>query len=144
MRTRPVRRLAAALLNLLFLLAWGEPALLPPCPTHDGFTAVTSHADQHGPAHSAAAHRGHHGASATSDAMAATVPHADHGDGPTHACRCIGQCCPTAAVVAPTAQAVRWQVVVRRLVEPAADAPTTPAAAAPRLLPFANGPPRTA
>ena len=141
MRTRPVRRLAAALLNLLFLLAWGEPAMLPPCPTHDGFPAATSQAAQHGASHSAVmAHGGHQ----ANHAIAATVPGSEHGDQASHGCRCIGQCCPTVVVAAPTTQAVRWQVVIRRLVEPAPDEPTTPTAAAPRLLPFANGPPRTA
>jgi hypothetical protein len=141
MRPRPVRRLAAALLNLLFLLAWGVPAMLPPCPTHDGFPAATSLAPHHGATHSAAVT---HGGDQADHGMAAMVAGSEHGDHASHACRCIGQCCPTATVATPTAQAVRWQVVIRRLVEPAADEPTIPTAAAPRLLPFANGPPRTA
>jgi hypothetical protein len=138
MRHPSLRRLAAALLNLLFLLAWGEPVTLHPCPMHDAaaFAGVTGAMSAAGSA--MAAHPGHQAAM-----PAAKHPgHAEH-EG-SHPCSCLGSCAVSVGVAAPTAQAVRWQVVVRRRVpqiEPAADAPL---AAAPRLLPFANGPPRTA
>jgi len=142
MRSRPVRRLAAALVNLLFLLAWGEPVAA--CPAHDGLV-VQAIAAQHAAAAAAATGGMQHDATAMG-AMAAhpaSGEHAGH-DGAGHTCRCMGQCSLSAGVVAPTAQAIRWQVVVRRLVEPAHAEPAAPSAAAPRLLPFANGPPRTA
>jgi hypothetical protein len=124
MRHRPVRRLAAALLNLLFLLAWGEPAALRPCPMHDG--VATPAAAMH--------------------AMA--MPHGNAGHGhesrASHVCSCLGQCCAAVGVLAPMAPVVRWQPVVRRRAEPVGAEVDTPPAAAPRLLPFANGPPRTA
>src|ERR1044071_9953496 len=41
-RNRPIRRWAAALLNLLFLIAWGEPVSLHPCPTHDGVAVAAA------------------------------------------------------------------------------------------------------
>jgi hypothetical protein len=141
MTRRPVRRLAAALVNLLFLLAWGEPAMLPPCPAHDG-TAFAAYAAQTGAAQSTAAHGGH-GAHGMTDVALASHG-SDHGSQDAHACRCLGQCCAAVAVTVPVAQAIRWQVVVRRLVEPPAAEPTAPAARTVRLLPFANGPPRTA
>lgn len=134
MRTHPLRRLAAALLNLFFLLAWGEPAALHPCPMHDGVTVVAA-AGAHGTAT----------AGASTPSMAAHASHempADGGAG--HACNCLGQCSVAAGVIAPTAQAIRWQVVVHRRVPPEYDAPAAPRAAADRLLPFANGPPRAA
>jgi hypothetical protein len=133
MRHPSLRRLAAALLNLLFLLAWGEPVTLHPCPTHDGVTVSAPTAGS-----AMAAHHGHQAV------MPAAEPqgHAEH-EG-SHVCSCLGSCAVSAAVAAPTAQAVRWQAVVRRRVAPIEPAADAPLAAAPRLLPFANGPPRTA
>jgi hypothetical protein len=135
MRNHPARRLAAALLNLFFLLAWGEPVTLRPCPAHDGVVVASAMAGA-AMSHHAMAH----------DASSATpAEHEHHGTpGGGHVCHCLGQCCAAMGVVAPTAQAIRWQVVVHRLAAPAYDEPATPAAASPRLLPFANGPPRTA
>ena len=134
MRTRPVRRLAAALLNLLFLLAWGEPAALRPCPAHDGIVWT-------GTVHTGAAHTG----AAHADAAAVVRTHHEHaahlGD---HACSCLGQCCAAMGVAVPTAQAVRWQVAVRRRAAPIVAERSRVAATAARLLPFANGPPRAA
>lgn len=141
MRTRSLRRLAAAVLNLLFLLAWEVPAMLPPCPTHDGISAV-SH-DAHADMATMSGHSAHASSPAAAHAMPALAQH-DGAPAAEHSCRCIGQCCTTAIVVAPTAQAIRWQIVVRRLVEPPAAEPTLPTAATPRLLPFSNGPPITA
>ena len=132
MRHRSSRRLAAALLNLLFLLAWGEPVTLHPCPAHDApaFAGMTGS--------TAAAHVGH-------QAMAPTAgqeQHAEH-DG-SHLCSCLGSCAVGVGVAAPTAQAVRRQVVVRRRAAPNEPEAAAPLAAAPRLLPFANGPPGAA
>ena len=61
-----------------------------------------------------------------------------------HLCSCLGNCAVSLGVAAPTAQAVRWQIVVRRRVAPIEPAADAPLAAAPRLLPFANGPPGAA
>ena len=132
MRHRSFRRLAAALVNLLFLLAWGEPVTSRPCPTHDApaVAGMTSHhaaASAHGAAHQDAS--SHH-------------DHAQH-EG-AHLCRCLGQCCAAVGATAPAAQALRWQVVVRRLAAASFDEPDAPRVATVRLLPFANGPPRTA
>jgi hypothetical protein len=135
MRHRSPRRLAAAILNLLFLLAWGEPVTLHPCPTHD---AVSGMAVSGAAGSGMAAHHGH-------QAMAPAAgqeQHAEHHG--SHVCSCLGNCAVSPGVAAPTAQAVRWQVVVRRRVAPIEPAADAPLAAAPRLLPFANGPPRTA
>ena len=140
MRHPSLRRLAAALLNLLFLLAWGEPVTLHPCPTHDAVSGMASSATAGAgaAASSAAAHHGH-------QAMAPAVGHERHAEHEgSHLCNCLGSCAVSVAVAAPTAQAVRWQVVVRRRVAPIEPAADALLAAAPRLLPFANGPPRTA
>jgi hypothetical protein len=145
MRNRPVRRWAAALLNLLFLLAWGEPASAHPCPMHDG-AALMAATGPGTPAPVAAAHaaahaagHGHHDAAA---ALPATAP--AHGGDASHACQCLGDCSAASAAALPGAVAVRWQGIVRHAAEPPAAQPGTPRAASPRLLPFANGPPRSA
>jgi hypothetical protein len=136
MRHRSLRRFGAALLNLLFLLAWGEPVTLHPCPTHDAVSGMA--------VSGMAAHQAHQ-AENGHEAMAASAGHAQHAEHEGgHVCSCLGTCAVGVAVAAPTAQAVRWQVVVRRRVAPIEPAADAPLAAAPRLLPFANGPPRTA
>jgi hypothetical protein len=76
-------------------------------------------------------------------AMPSTGSHG-HQHQASHLCSCLGQCCAALGVVAPTAQTIRWQVVVRRRVAPSFDEPDAPQAVAPRLLPFANGPPSSA
>jgi hypothetical protein len=137
-RRGPLARWSSALVAVLYLLAWGEPLSLHACPKHDGpavaaLAAGTTFAGERG---------GHadHGAHAAT----ATPPGAPAHD-EAHVCDCLGHgCCPQ-GVVAPTAQAVRWQVLVRRQVEPPARAQAPrPWARAPRLLPFANGPPALA
>ena len=138
MRNAAVRRWGAALLNLLFLLAWGEPVSLHPCPMHDGAAVV------------AAVDGGHHAAAGAHDAHGAANAHAlpAHGapDGESggHVCQCLGECSVGAAVALPGAIAVAWQATVRHAAEPPPVAPETPRAVAPRLLPFANGPPSLA
>jgi hypothetical protein len=126
----------AALLNLLFLFAWGEPVTLHPCPAHDGIVASSP---------AAAAHHMDAASGHAAHAMAA-MPAGTHGHHPdaAHLCSCLGHCCAAVGVVAPSAQTVRWQVVVRRRVAPSFDEPDAPRGAAPRLLPFANGPPSSA
>ncbi len=140
MRAPTTTRLASLLLGLLYLLAWGEPVAWHPCPMHDGApvaAAVAGATAGHG---GHGAHAGHAGAPAAVH-EAAPAPEADHGD---HACQCLGSGCSAAGVVAPTVQAVRWRVVVARRAEPPAPAPVFAQAAAPRLLPFPNGPPALA
>lgn len=140
---RPPRtRVATVVLALLYLLAWGEPAALHPCPMHDGagVAALPAHADgaAHGAAH-AAAHGGHgHDQHA---AMAGDHAPASHGDG-EHLCQCLGSGCGAGAVAVPTArQQVRWFAVVTRRADPPAAPTALPRALAPRLLPPATGPP---
>lgn len=129
MRHRSPRRLAAAILNLLFLLAWGEPVTLHPCPAHDAVA---------GAAVAGTTHHGH-------QAMAPAAGQEQHAEQEgSHVCSCLGNCAVSLGVAAPTAQAVRWQVVVRRRVVPIEPTAEAPLAAAPRLLPFANGPPGAA
>ena len=141
MRAPPSTRLASLLLGLLYLLAWGEPVAWHPCPMHDGVrttvapsAATTVTVDAHG---------GHHGHAAAPAAVheAAPAPDGGHDD---HACQCLGSGCCAAGVVAPTVQAVRWRVLVARRADPPAPAPAFARAAAPRLLPFPNGPPALA
>jgi len=129
MRTRPLRRVAAAILNLLFLLAWGEPAALHPCPMHDGVVATTT---------AAASVTGHHHAMAPAESHEHGAPHE------AHVCSCLGHCAVSVGVAAPALQRVRWGVIVRRRAVSVEAETAAPLAAAPRLLPFANGPPRTA
>src|SRR4051812_27242834 len=102
MRNRPFRRVAAALLNLLFLLAWGEPVGLQPCPMHDGVGAASSTT---APTGTAAVGTVHHRAPM---AMAPASGH-DHGAHPQagHACSCLGNCSASVGAVAPVAQALR-------------------------------------
>ncbi|HZF67427.1 MAG TPA: hypothetical protein VEZ47_05290 [Gemmatirosa sp.] len=143
----PLARWSSALVAVLYLLAWGEPLSMHACPKHDGPAVAALGA---GPTLAGAPdarlvgnHGGHadHGA----HAAAATPAGAPGHDGDAHLCDCLGHgCCPP-GVVAPTAQAVRWHVLVRRQVEPpAAPLAPRPRAPAPRLLPFANGPPALA
>jgi hypothetical protein len=136
---RPLRRWAAALLNLLFLIAWGEPVSLHPCPMHDGVVAAAAtSAGQGGHAHQAPA--ADHGGEA--HAVPADGPSAP--EGAAHACQCLGTCSVSTAVALPGVVAVAWQATIRHAAEPPLVAPATPRAAAPRLLPFANGPPSLA
>ncbi|GLC25322.1 hypothetical protein [Roseisolibacter agri] len=140
MRPRPTTRLASLLLGLLYLLAWGEPVAWHPCPMHDGVAAAAAVAG------AKAAHGGHdahagHAAAPAAAHEAAPAPDADHGD---HACQCLGSGCSAPGIAAPTVQAVRWRVLVARRAEPPAPAPAFARAAAPRLLPFSNGPPTPA
>ena len=135
MRAPATTRLASLLLGLLYLLAWGEPVAWHPCPMHDGVPAAAT-----------AAHGGHdahagHAAATAAVHEAAPASDADHGG---HACQCLGHGCCAAGIVAPTVQAVRWRVLVARRTEPPAPAPAFARAAAPRLLPFPNGPPTPA
>jgi hypothetical protein len=124
---RPLRALIAA----LFLLVWGKSAVIVhACPVHEGRAAASAMAAEHGgDAATAGGHEsdGHGGG--------------DHG-GP---CRCVGQACPTLVAVVPPTAAVTWrEVLVDRAVEPTYAAHAAPSAPAPRLLPFANGPPSLA
>ncbi|MGZ8379166.1 MAG: hypothetical protein ACXW0Z_18230 [Gemmatirosa sp.] len=137
---RPSTRLASLLLGLLYLLAWGEPVAWHPCPMHDGITVPAASA-AHGPAASAQAAGGHaHDAAAAEHGLQAAAPAPDGGHD-DHACQCLGHGCCPGGVLVPTVQAVRWRVVIARRAEPPAPAAAITRAAAPRLLPFANGPP---
>jgi hypothetical protein len=81
-------------------------------------------------------HEGHVAPAAVQDAAPT------HGEDGGHACQCLGSGCCAAGVLAPTVQAVRWRVLVARRADPPAPAPAVLAQApAPRLLPYANGPP---
>lgn len=137
MRAPTTSRLASLLLGLLYLLAWGEPVAWHPCPMHDGVPAAAVAGASATAAGGHDAHAGHAAAPAAAH-EAAPAPDADHGD---HACQCLGSGCSAAGVAVPTVQAVRWRVLVARRAEPPAPEPVALATAAPRLLPFANGPP---
>jgi hypothetical protein len=133
---RPLHRWAAALLNLFFLLAWGEPVTLHPCPMHDGaVAAAAAHGGDRAGHAPVAAHGGAH-------ALPADGTPAPGGE--SHACQCLGTCSVAGAVALPGAVAVAWQGTTRHAAEPPAEAPAAPHAASPRLLPFANGPPSLA
>lgn len=149
----PLARWSTALVALLYLLAWGEPLALHACPMHDGVAGAAVAAVRKAAAAPAADAVAAHAADdhaaldrASSGSHAAAPAHADHGaDDGSHLCQCLGHGCCPAGVATPTAQAVRWQVVVRRLAEPPAPvAAERPAARGVRLLPFANGPPAQA
>jgi hypothetical protein len=140
MRPTPSTRLAALCLGLLYLLAWGEPVAWHPCPMHDGVAVAAAHGSD---ASHAAAHGGHAGHDAHAPAASDAGPADDAQE--DHACQCLGHGCCPGGVLAPTAQAARWRVLVARRSEPPAHAPAArPADAAPRLLPFANAPPALA
>ena len=149
MRRSPPTRAAATLLSLLFLLAWGEPVALHPCPMHDGHPAAAvghdgGRATTPGASAGHDAHADHAAQGARMDA-AAPAPDGPSHDGGTHVCQCLGHCCSATGVVLAPMQAVRWQVVVTRLVEPPApEAATIALVATPHALPFANGPPSLA
>ncbi len=147
---RPTTRLASLLLGLLYLLAWGEPVAWHPCPMHDGVVlpsaAVAS--AMHGPAamHASAASAGNaavagHAHDAAADHGLQAAPPAPDGEHEDHGCLCLGHGCSAAGVLVPTVQVVRWRVLVARRADPPAPEPITARTAAPRLLPFANGPP---
>jgi hypothetical protein len=140
MRNSPVRRWAAALLNLLFLLAWGEPVSLHPCPMHDGAAVAAAV----GHAATGAASHGHHAPAASHGHHALPAQGTPAHNGGSHACQCLGECSVGAAVALPGAVAVAWQATIRHAAEPPLVEPATPSAAAARLLPFANGPPSLA
>ena len=140
MRARPLTRLATTVLGLLYLLAWGEPVAWHPCPMHDGTGMHGATASVDATADHAGAHAGH-GASAPASVHEA-APAPDDAGG--HACQCLGHGCCPAGVLAPTVQAVRWRVLVARRADPPTPSTQPARAAAPRLLPFANGPPRPA
>jgi hypothetical protein len=137
---------AAALTILAFLLAWGEPVSLHPCPVHDaGATAAVAGAADAGTAHGRAATtdaaRGASGHAEHAHAAEPVVPSAPHEVG-SHVCQCLGDCSAASGVSLAARTAIRWQAVVRHPAEPPLlDDRTAPAAASPRLLPFANGPP---
>lgn len=150
MRHSLLHRASATLLSLLFLLAWGEPAALHPCPMHDGGAAavVAEHGGSHGAraaaapapgdAHAASSHQ--HGAPSVAAPASEATPHAD-----SHLCSCLGHGCCAAGVVLAPSQALRWRVVVTRRAEPPAPAAVATALVrAPHALPFANGPPALA
>ena len=145
MRNRPVRRWAAALLNLLFLLAWGEPVSAHPCPMHDGAAFVAATAGHS--AHAASAVHAAHVAPGDAGAHAGHVlpaPARVPDGAADHTCQCLGDCSAASTVALPGAVAVRWQATIRQTAEPPLAEPVAPSAASPRLLPFANGPPRQA
>ena len=152
MRRSPLTRAAATLLSLLFLLAWGEPVALHPCPMHDGHpAAAVGHAggpDASAPVAAAPAARDGHGGPSNHAAhldAATPAPGAPSQDDAAHVCVCLGHCCSAAGVVLAPAQAIRWQVVVTRRAEPPApEAATLARVATPHAIPFANGPPRLA
>lgn len=145
MPTRLLRhRVATVLLSVLYLLAWGEPVALHPCPMHDGAGMAVVHGG-----HAMAAMGGpHDGGMAAHTAQTAAAGHrVDHGAPAgghgAHTCQCLGHGCCAAAVAVPAArQQVRWFAVVTRRADPPAIAPTPPRATAPRRLrPPATGPP---
>ncbi len=148
---RPVTRLASLLLGLLYLLAWGEPVAWHPCPMHDGMVMPAAvqaapapgagHGAIHGATPAALAAHGHDAAMDHGLQAAAPAPGDQDAEHDAHACQCLGHGCCAAGVLAPTVQAVRWRVLVARRADPPAPESVTAQAAAPRLLPFANGPP---
>ena len=144
MRRSPLSRAAATLLSLLFLLAWGEPAALHPCPRHDGHPAAAlAHEAETAQPASTVASAIHHEHDAM--ASAAPAPAAPSHDAASHVCQCLGHCCSASGVVLAPMQLVRWQAVVTRRAEPPAPAAAAVAlTATPHVLPFANGPPRLA
>jgi hypothetical protein len=108
-----------AILTLLFLVAWGEPvAMLHHCRVHDEGVHAATHS---------AAHEMEAGADADDD---------------TPLCSCVGTSCPTTVAVVTPAAPLGWRVVlVDRDAAPPQVATHARRDAAPRLLPFANGPP---
>jgi hypothetical protein len=132
MSRSPARRAAAALFALLFLLVVGEPLALHACPMHDGVAASAAADASH-------ASNADHDAHASHGGMApASQP--DGGDD-AHQCQCLGDCAAATGLALPTAQAVRWHVVVTRRADPPAAEYRVALVAAPHVLPFANGPP---
>jgi hypothetical protein len=141
MRARPLTRLATTLLGLLYLLAWGEPVAWHPCPMHDGTGMHAAAAPMVGAATGTAGAHAEHAVAAPAGVHEA-APASDDAEG--HACQCLGHGCCPGGVLAPTVQAVRWRILVARRADPPAPTADRARAAAPRLLPFANGPPALA
>jgi hypothetical protein len=113
-------RILSTVFALWFAVVIGDPGVLHACPEHGAHASHGSHA-----AHHAAA--------------------SQHGGAPAHSggCTCMGSCCAT-PVVAPLPGIANF--VVSEAIIPAVGQPeyscAAPAAAAPRLLPFSNGPPQ--
>ena len=125
-------RLLAALLALWLAVYTAEPAALHACPVHSGA------------AHGATAHAGamhgaidHGGTGAHDRAPASGDRHA-----PARHCTCPDHCCAAGACGLPSARVALDVATVRVETARRTELALRVADRAPRLLPFANGPPR--
>lgn len=112
------RRLGALCVGLAFVFATTEPLGHHHCPVHDGIIANMAMHGMHG---------GH-----------APAP------GQSHQCTCLGECCCTAVVTAPTDRLVALPVIPVRIVRSTAVARVSdqlPASHEDVLLPPPLGPP---
>jgi hypothetical protein len=119
----PLRRAAASLVAVWFVLAVGELPAVHPCPVHSGAPGAGTVATDHG------AHGAH-------------TAQPGSGEAEPHTCTCIGHCTAASALaatavprVAPVAvtQVHRASPVARGIVP----------LHSPHSQPFANGPPHT-
>jgi hypothetical protein len=136
LRSGRVLRAVMTLLAFGVALQGAMPFAMRVCAMHGADRAAPVHAE-----HSAAEHAYHTQTSLPSDVAARTDAPTD---APVHGCDCLTDCCgvPTFALTgraAPPAASVRASSTAAH--HNPAPPRTTPAA---RLLPFANGPPRSA
>lgn len=131
LRSRPLAMLA----GLWFLVAGREPPFPHPCEMAVGSSVAPQDlgAQQHDSAHDEHAHHGHDEIATPSDSS--------NEDPPAHTCECVDDCCVSAAQSAVSLALVESaRVVPIALVQVRASASRV-LGTAPRLLPFANGPP---
>lgn len=124
-------RLLAALLALWLAVYTAEPAALHACPVHSGDAHATM-------AHAGAMHGAMgRGAMTTHDA----APASGHRHAPDRHCTCPDHCCAAGACGLPSARVGLDVATVRVEAARRTELALRVADRAPRLLPFANGPP---
>ena len=122
-------RLLAALLALWLAVYTAEPAALHACPVHSAGHGAMGHAGMHGDMDRGAT-GAHDAAPASGDRRA-----------PSRHCTCPDHCCAAGACGLPSARVAIGVATVRAEAERRTELALRVADRAPRLLPFANGPP---
>lgn len=148
MQRRPVVRALTTLWAVWFVLLLSEPALLHPCPMHDGvpIAAAPNAAlpGQPGPVEAsgmpdiASAAPSHHAHMMGGGESADPTPAAPHQG---HSCSCLGDCALSIAVVPASAHRLATASALHQSAPLFDDAARVVKVAADHVIPFANGPP---
>ncbi|MES2523657.1 MAG: hypothetical protein V4617_13210 [Gemmatimonadota bacterium] len=144
MHRSPLRRFLTALWGCWFVLLVNEPLLLHACPMHDGALAAATGAMAHGAA--TPSDHGAHGQHApapfavNASESAPSAP-AQHDQGGSHHCSCLGHCASATAIALPERKAFAWLAGIIDVDDVPVLAVQNVSRDVEHLLPFATAPP---